>query len=124
MSASLLKQWLRELEEPIIPKHLYQRCLDVSSDAQACVDLVTAELPPLHLATLEYLVQFLQYITQPEHQQVTRMTVDNVAMVFVPNILRSNATDPLSALKNAAKEQHFCRNLLLLMKPADDEYEQ
>lgn len=57
--ASLLKLWYRELYEPLIPHHFYERCVDSCADPTSAVNVV-AELPQPNKIVLSYLVLFLQ----------------------------------------------------------------
>ena len=82
--ASLLKKWVRELAEPIVPKKMNDRFMEAgaSGDWLAFVD----KLPQLHMTTLAYLIGFLQRLSKA--QAVTKMGPDNLAMVFGPNVVQ------------------------------------
>ena len=57
--ASLLKQWYRELWEPLIPDRLYASCIDSCAEPRQLLELVQ-ELPDINRLVLTYLVRFLQ----------------------------------------------------------------
>lgn len=105
--ASLLKMWVRELEEPIIPNSFYTRCLEISQ-VQAAMNVVD-ELPELNRRCLKYLAKYLQIVGDPANQPKTKMSVSNLAIVFAPNVLRCPSDNPLVILQNAKKEQRFVK---------------
>lgn len=113
--ASLLKLWLRELVEPIIPDELYDLCVEVSRDKNECVR-VLGHLPLYNRSILIYVCQFLHKMTDPEVSKRTKMTIENLAVVFSPNIIRNQSTDPMTIMKNSPLEQEFVRNLILNIK--------
>ena len=57
--ASLLKQWYRELWEPLIPDRLYASCIDSCAEPRQLLELVM-QLPDINRLVLTYLVRFLQ----------------------------------------------------------------
>lgn len=58
-SASLLKLWYRELEEPLIPHEFYEQCIAHYESPEAAVAVVHA-LPRINRMVLCYLIRFLQ----------------------------------------------------------------
>jgi hypothetical protein len=58
---ALLKLWLRELEEPVIPEDLYNEALQASRAPEASCALVQ-RLPPTERYVLIYIIGFLQYV--------------------------------------------------------------
>lgn len=109
--ASLLKQWLREMAEPVIPAAFYEQCLLVGSDVDEAIRILD-ELPEVNRMTLKYLIKFLQVIGAPRYQPQTKMTISNLAMVFAPNVLRCPSDNPLVILANSKFEQNFLRILI------------
>ena len=63
--ADLLKIWLRELCEPLIPMSLYESCLKVSDNRNDCVALLH-QIPLVHFRTLEYLLHFLAELAKSQ----------------------------------------------------------
>ena len=57
--ASLLKQWYRELHEPLIPPEFYDRCVELCDDRESALSVVNS-LPPINRLVLCYLIRFLQ----------------------------------------------------------------
>lgn len=105
--ASLLKMWVRELAEPVIPNSFYERCLK-TRQVQAAMDIVD-ELPELNRRVIKYLAKYLQIVGDPVNQPKTKMTVSNLAIVFAPNLLRCPDDNPLVILQNSKREQHFVK---------------
>lgn len=110
--ANLLKLWLRELYEPLIPDSLYPECVAEPMTSRRACDLVL-RLPSLHRLVLCYLIRFLQTFNRPDVVQHTKMDASNLAMVFAPNCLRCTATDPRTMFDNARKEMAFMRCLII-----------
>jgi len=93
--AGLVKLYLRELPEPLIPFALYanvietQQKLEKTSDEKAYqrdLILVLHQLPKNNSLVLGYLLKFLHQFS--EFAVETKMTIANLAMVFSPNIIR------------------------------------
>lgn len=61
-TASLLKLWYRELEEPLIPHDFYERCITHYENPEAAVAVVHS-LPRINKMVLCYLIRFLQVRT-------------------------------------------------------------
>lgn len=58
-SASLMKLWYRELEEPLIPMNFYKQCVTNCDDPVAAIAVVQS-LPELNRLVLCYFIHFLQ----------------------------------------------------------------
>ena len=58
--ASLLKLWLRQLHEPLIPYDIYNDCLEASNNPSRAIDIVSARLPHINRLVLAYVIRFLQ----------------------------------------------------------------
>lgn len=58
-TASLLKLWYRELEEPLIPHEFYDECINHYDNPEAAVNVVLG-LPHINKLVLCYLIRFLQ----------------------------------------------------------------
>ncbi|KFV74738.1 Rho GTPase-activating protein 6, partial [Dryobates pubescens] len=99
--AALLKEFLRDMPDPLIPRELYSPFLSTASmedPAQlATLQLLLFLLPPCHSDTLHRLLSFLSQVAQhaqssqgPDGQEIpgNKMTASNLATVFGPNILQ------------------------------------
>lgn len=97
--ASVLKSYLRELPEPLIPYDYFEVFLTAARCYEMCEEdgIVATQnqlktLPQPNFNLLSYLCRFLYEVQ--EHCKQNKMGVRNLAMVFGPNILRSGSEDP------------------------------
>ncbi|XP_034387457.1 rho GTPase-activating protein 39 [Cyclopterus lumpus] len=109
--ASLLKLWYRELEEPLIPHEFYEECISHYDNPEAAVTVVLG-LPHINKLVLCYLIRFLQVFAQSANVTITKMDVNNLAMVMAPNCLRCQSDDPRVIFENTRKEMSFIRVLI------------
>eukprot|EP00039_Didymoeca_costata_P016530 m.298259 g.298259 ORF g.298259 m.298259 type:complete len:551 (-) comp16408_c0_seq1:2695-4347(-) len=110
--ASALKLWFRELSEPLIPQELYYDCIEAYQDVDRSMAIIE-RMPALNRLLLVYIIRFLQIVGQPENQTITKMTLDNLSMVWAPNFLRCPSEDPMTIFQNTKKEMSFLRNLVV-----------
>lgn len=101
--ASLLKQFFRELPESLIPFNCYQHFMNIAMRFQGTKNssckleevegLRTAmtSLPQDNYNVLKYLCSFLNLVSQKT--AVNKMSVENLARVFGPNIIRHPQMD-------------------------------
>jgi len=83
------------------------------NDPEASIRIVSL-LPDINKKVLYYLVRFLQIVADPENQKKTKMTVNNLAMIFAPNFLRCESDlDATTMINNAKIEQDYVKNLIL-----------
>jgi len=113
--AALLKLWLRELTEPLIPQNKYEECIMNCNDPKMCVEILE-KLPKLNRRVLNYVIRFLQILTDPINQAKTKMTIDNISLVFAPSFLRCSSDDPNKIMEENRSGQTFVRNLILNLK--------
>ena len=137
-AASLLKLWLRELYEPLIPDAFYDEAVQLASkidaeeqkgrskDGKESLERTTGSssikdrlqdltnrLPELNRLTLMYLVKYLQLFARSDVASVTKMDASNLATVFAPNCLRCPSQDPCVILENTRKEMSFVKGLIV-----------
>jgi Rho GTPase-activating protein 1 len=104
-----LKQFFREMPEPLIPYELYSDFLrilrsddnDNSIANHSYIEPVKGlveRLPHVNYLVARELFSLLVLIN--EHSDVNKMTNHNLAIVFGPNILRSKSENALSALQD------------------------
>ncbi|KAM9451438.1 rho GTPase-activating protein 24 isoform 2-T2 [Clarias gariepinus] len=115
--ASLLKLYLRELPEPLVPFSRYQEFLicgkKITSDReQGLIELrdLLHELPVANFKLLKYICQFLNEVQS--FSSTNKMSIQNLATVFGPNILRPKAEDPESIIGGTAVVQHLMSELI------------
>ncbi|XP_040826456.1 rho GTPase-activating protein 22 isoform X2 [Ochotona curzoniae] len=115
--ASLLKLYLRELPEPVVPFARYE-------DFLSCAQLLTKDegegtlelakqvnnLPQANYNLLRYICRFLDEVQA--HSDVNKMSVQNLATVFGPNILRPRVEDPVTIMEGTSLVQHLMTVLI------------
>uniref|UniRef100_A0A8C5WX93 Myosin IXA n=1 Tax=Laticauda laticaudata TaxID=8630 RepID=A0A8C5WX93_LATLA len=105
--ASVFKQWLRDLPNPIMTFELYEeflRAMGLQERKEAIrgVYSVIDQLSRTHLNTLERLIFHLVRIALQE--ETNRMSANALAIVFAPCILRCpDTTDPLQSAQDVSK---------------------
>ncbi|KAJ8076958.1 hypothetical protein PM082_001381 [Marasmius tenuissimus] len=113
--ASLMKLWLRELLDPLVPEEMYNECVANSQDPDACIHLVQ-RLPTINRRVVLFIISFLQLFLEEKVQSNTKMTPANLALVMAPNLLRCKSDSMAVVFTNAQYEQIFVYNLLLHLK--------
>jgi len=75
----------------------------------------TARVMPLSICPQCFLTAMIcvQGFTRSEVVRVTKMDVNNVAMVWAPNCLRGQSNDPKVIFENTRREMGFVRTLIL-----------
>mmetsp|Transcript_16509 Transcript_16509/g.23094 ORF Transcript_16509/g.23094 Transcript_16509/m.23094 type:complete len:672 (+) Transcript_16509:218-2233(+) len=99
-AAACLKQWLRELPEPLVPFDKYKAFLDASSPPE--YHSLVEQIPKQNQELLAYLCSFLERLSL--NHEVTRMHTKNLALVFAPNILRPEVEGAMEAFQNSDKK--------------------
>ncbi|KAJ8348255.1 hypothetical protein SKAU_G00268440 [Synaphobranchus kaupii] len=115
--ASLLKLYLRELPEPVVPFSRYQDFLLCGKHflidrKEGLLELkrLLHELPVANFNLLHYICQFLNEVQA--YSSSNKMSTQNLATVFGPNILRPKAEDPESIIGGAAVVQQLMSELI------------
>ncbi|KFV98254.1 Rho GTPase-activating protein 24, partial [Fulmarus glacialis] len=110
--ASLLKLYLRELPEPVIPYAKYEDFLScakmLSKEEETGLKELVKEvksLPAVNYNLLKYICRFLDEVQS--YSGVNKMSVQNLATVFGPNILRPKVEDPLTIMEGTVVVQQL-----------------
>ncbi|KAI8091737.1 Rho GTPase activation protein, partial [Thamnidium elegans] len=109
--ASLLKYWLRDLSEPLIPSYLYDECIAHAHDKQKSIAIIHS-LPEINRRIVLYMIRFLQDFADPKVIELTLMNIFNLAMVFAPNFLRCPSVNLTTIFENSKYEQIFLKTLI------------
>lgn len=88
--ASLLKLWLRELLDPLVPEELYNECINAAAEPASCIAIVQ-RLPTINRRVVVFIVSFLQLFLEEKVLASTKMTAANMALVLAPNLLRCSS---------------------------------
>eukprot|EP00064_Thunnus_orientalis_P000522 superscaffoldBa00000026_g523 len=92
--ASLLKLYIRELPEPGI--------IELGKQVTS--------LPQVNYNLLKYICKFLDEVQS--HSNENKMSVQNLATVFGPNILRPRVEDPVTMMEGSSQVQHLMTVLI------------
>lgn len=125
-AASVLKTYLRQLPEPLIPFSKFEemstygsKFIIQSEDMSFVHDLVIKglqSLPPWNYNLLKFIIHFLYQVSS--YSQVNKMDINNLAAVHAPNILRMEHDTPqlLASVNNVITEttSAFIQNYDLL----------
>src|SRR5690606_3987442 len=82
--AACLKDWLRNLSEPLIPEAYYQYCIEMSLNNKLSrnhFEVFFSQLPAVNRETIKYLILFLKEIIEPQYVKVTKMDLNNIALI-------------------------------------------
>ncbi len=114
--AHLLKQWVGELPEPLVPRrvaeHVLQGVRDGLSPAQTAA-AASAALPALHQAVLRELLALMRRVLQ--HSDENRMTTATLALVWSPNVFGrdSDGGNPLAFMQNTQLQTKWMQAMIL-----------
>uniref|UniRef100_A0AAX7T1F1 Rho GTPase activating protein 45b n=1 Tax=Astatotilapia calliptera TaxID=8154 RepID=A0AAX7T1F1_ASTCA len=126
--SNVLKLYLRQLPEPIMPFHLYNKLMGLAkeslhnegdtpegedSESSKVLVLVDSlrellkELPKPNIATLRYIVRHLRRIAELE--QDNKMSPSNLGIVFGPSLMRPRPTGATISLSSLVDYPHQAR---------------
>ncbi|XP_071386548.1 rho GTPase-activating protein 22 [Centroberyx affinis] len=115
--ASLLKLYIRELPEPVIPFSKYTQFLScaqllIKDKEIGIIELgkQVKALPQVNYNLLKYICKFLDEVQS--HSSENKMSVQNLATVFGPNILRPRVEDPVTMMEGSSQVQHLMTLLI------------
>ncbi|KAJ2613296.1 hypothetical protein EV177_002578 [Coemansia sp. RSA 1804] len=109
--ASLLKEWMRDLADPLVPESYYARCVAAPDDPDLAREVFAAMSQPA-LRVVRYLLAFFARLLRPSVRARTKMDASNLALVFGPSLLRNPASDPRDMFANSSNEQRFVLTLI------------
>lgn len=111
--AGLMKEWLRELKNSVIPAEVYDQCIEIakrdSNDNPTYARALFLQLPKISQNVLTELVRLVSEINT--NVKDTRMPISNMAVVFAPTLLRAPNDDLQTQLLNNKYEAIFIGTL-------------
>ncbi|XP_062475306.1 rho GTPase-activating protein 11A isoform X3 [Pezoporus occidentalis] len=96
--AGLLKQFFRELPEPILPPHLQEglfKAQQLGNEKKTATVLLSCLMADRTIQALRYFFNFLRTVSLRSKEN--RMDSSNLAVIFAPNLLHSNENEKMSA---------------------------
>ncbi|XP_063804102.1 rho GTPase-activating protein 11A isoform X2 [Pseudophryne corroboree] len=98
--AGILKQFFRELPEPILPADLQDalyKAQNLSSDEErtSATMLISCLIPAQTVLILRYFFRFLHSVSM--RSDANKMDSSNLAVIFAPNLLQSDDSEKISA---------------------------
>ena len=83
--------------------------MENENNTEGALDVLN-RLPNVNKATALYVIKFLRKVA--DNQEVNKMSINNLAMVFAPNFLRCPSEDPQVIFNNTKYEQAWLRALM------------
>ncbi|KAM6074807.1 rho GTPase-activating protein 11A [Chlamydotis macqueenii] len=96
--AGLLKQFFRELPEPILPPYLQEglfRAQQLGNEKKTATVLLSCLMADRTIEALRYFFNFLRTVSLRSGEN--RMDSSNLAVIFAPNLFHSNENEKMSA---------------------------
>jgi len=109
----LLKKWLREHPESLVPQRHYEKCLSLAKiDPMPKVEIMAIIdfLQEPHKSMVKMLMSFLVEVSHSSDKNL--MDSANLAIVFAPTLLRCPSDDVFAAVTNAKYECQFVQYLI------------
>eukprot|EP01128_Nolandella_sp_AFSM9_P000090 TRINITY_DN1014_c0_g1_i1.p1 TRINITY_DN1014_c0_g1~~TRINITY_DN1014_c0_g1_i1.p1 ORF type:complete len:347 (-),score=70.45 TRINITY_DN1014_c0_g1_i1:202-1242(-) len=114
LPAHLLKAFLRELKEPVVPFDVYALIIKAGEGMlwERASELIRT-MDSVHATVLIFIIKFLQSFLLPAYSAVTLMNSNNLSLMFAHNLLRCPSnTSPAEMLTNTKLESSFVKLLL------------
>jgi hypothetical protein len=103
--AQLLKAYFRELPDPLIPFTTYPQVIAIARASGGATDkwlqaikALLWQVPNAHYASLKKLFAFLRAVA--DRSAVNKMTPQNLAIVWAPNLIRPRDLNPFVTLRD------------------------
>uniref|UniRef100_A0A8B9C2H5 Rho-GAP domain-containing protein n=1 Tax=Anser brachyrhynchus TaxID=132585 RepID=A0A8B9C2H5_9AVES len=95
--AGLLKQFFRELPEPILPPHLQEglfKAQQLGNEKKTATMLLSCLMTDRTIEALRFFFRFLRNVSLRSNEN--RMDSSNLAVIFAPNLLHTNESEKMS----------------------------
>ena len=115
VAACLLKDWLRGLQDSLIPQSHYDMAIQMAKRDEIksqSLEVFLSQLPEVNRETIKYLVVFLKDLIEDGNIGKTKMNLENVAIVFAPTILKCPHKDSKILMANSRHEKSFTIGLI------------
>ncbi|RMX44964.1 hypothetical protein pdam_00018182 [Pocillopora damicornis] len=114
--ASLVKQFFRQLPEPLLTNQLHDCFIKAQrkedhGDQKKAILLLCLLLPIAHLNTLQFTMKFLAKVAKCSHH--SKMGTSNLAIVLTPNLIHNTKKEGNSASEKQLKEQTAVIDIIL-----------
>ncbi|CAH2007472.1 unnamed protein product [Acanthoscelides obtectus] len=102
-AAAIIKQYLRQLSRPLIPKvyHTVFLKANVTEDREIALLAATVLLPASHIQVLKYMMQFFNSVAK--YSEVNKMDPTALSVCITPSILPVVDTDKIIDAVNSVK---------------------
>lgn len=111
-AACLLKMWLRLLAEPLISDNLYDDAIKMGQTKEPNSDDVMKLFHQLDVHHQNLIKEMSEMCVEIENnEKVTKMTLDNLAIVFAPAFLSREGLEPMESMKHAKFQCAFVASL-------------
>lgn len=115
--ANLLKYWLRELSDPLIPQELGKEALKIGqtdpetlTEPSVNIQRLMKKLPKLNVAVIKVVISLAHLVT--ENEASNRMNLHALAVVFAPSFFRSEGG---AASYEMVKESKIAEKFLVIL---------
>jgi len=115
LCACLIKAWLKDIKEPVVPALLYPQCIELSQGTKEQLEALITKFPPENIAVMHHLVKLARHIAM--HEEQNKMGCSNLAIVMSPSFCR--CPDLGQILTNTKKETNFVCSLFMLLEVED-----
>ena len=107
--SSVLKQFLRQLPEPLFTPAVYDDCFSSPNVDQ---QEVISRLPDANQRLIKFIIRYLQRFAEPKTVERTQMNVSNLAAVFSPCLFRCPYTELNDMLRGSEQEKLFVERMI------------